>query len=149
MSRHAGSFTAGVLAGAIGLAGSLSLAMAQGASPPDFAPNPSAGWFAYNREFIPPASGPGPVVNDPAHPHVSNDEFRATGKQPTTSVADLDNPILQPWAREKIRERNATRPRRKAGVLPACELLADGRSRVPARADDAGRCTSSRGRRKW
>jgi hypothetical protein len=48
------------------------------------------------------------VQNDPAHPHVSNDEFRATGKQPTTSVADLNNPILQPWAREKVRERNET-----------------------------------------
>src|ERR1700730_16439364 len=107
MSRHAGSFTGSVLAGAVCLAGSLSSsAMAQGVSPPDFAPNSSAGWFAYTREFIAPPSGPGPVRNDPAHPHVSNDEFRATGKQPTTTVADLDNPILQPWARAKIRERN-------------------------------------------
>jgi hypothetical protein len=109
MSKHAGNVTAGVLAGAACLAGGLCLAissaMAQ-AGPPDFSPNPSAGWFAYAREFIPPARGPGPVVNDPAHPHVSNDEFRATGKQPTTSVADINNPILQPWARDKIRERN-------------------------------------------
>jgi hypothetical protein len=43
---------------------------------------------------------------DPAHPGVSNDEFRATGRQPSLAVADLDNPILQPWAREKIRARN-------------------------------------------
>lgn len=111
MSRHAGNFMGGVLAGTLYLAGGLmsltsGSAMAQGVSPPDFSPNPSAGWFAYNRAFIPPASGAGPVVNDPAHPHVSNDEFRATGKQPTTAVADINNPILQPWARDKVRERN-------------------------------------------
>ena len=106
MSRRAGRLT-GVLAGAVCLLGSLSVsAMAQDASPPDFAPNPSAGWFAYSRTFIPPASGAGPVRPDPAHPHVSNDDFRATGKQPTIAVADPDSPILQPWAREKVRARN-------------------------------------------
>jgi hypothetical protein len=108
MSRHAGNFTGSVLAGAVCLAGSLSVsALAQGVAPPDFAPNPSAGWFAYSRTFIPPASGAGPVRPDPAHPHVTNDDFRATGKQPTMAVADPDNPILQPWARDKVRERNA------------------------------------------
>ncbi|HEY6259847.1 MAG TPA: hypothetical protein VIY51_29065 [Xanthobacteraceae bacterium] len=106
MSGHAGNITRGIFVGVVYLAGSLSFsAMAQGA-PPDFAPNPSAGWFAYSRQFIPPASGAGPVRPDRAHPGVSNDEFRATGRQPAIAVADLDNPILQPWARAKIRERN-------------------------------------------
>ena len=106
MSRHAGDFTRGVLAGAVYLAGSLIFsAMAEGA-PPDFAPNPSIGWYAYNRIFIPPASGAGPLVQDPAHPYVSNDEFRVTGRQPTERVADLDNPILQPWARDVVRKHN-------------------------------------------
>jgi hypothetical protein len=80
--------------------------MAAGVSPPDFAPNPSVGWFAYAREFIPPASGAGPVRQDPAHPHVSNDDFRVTGRQPTFPVGDPNNPILQPWASDKIRKRN-------------------------------------------
>jgi hypothetical protein len=107
MSRHAGDFTRGALAGAVYLAGSLSFsAMAEGA-PPDFAPNPSVGWYAYNRIFIPPASGAGPVQQDPAHPYVSNDEFRVTGRQPTAQLADPDNPILQPWARDVVRKRNA------------------------------------------
>jgi hypothetical protein len=107
MSRHAGDFTRGVLAGAVYLAGSLIFsAMAEGA-PPDFAPNPSIGWYAYNRIFIPPASGAGPVQQDPAHPYVSNDEFRVTGRQPTEQLADPDNPILQPWARDVVRKRNA------------------------------------------
>ena len=109
MSRQPGNFKRGVLVGAVYLAGSLSFsAMAADASPPSFSPNPSAGWFAYSRQFIPPTSGAGPVRPDRAHPGVSNDEFRATGKQPSIAVADLDNPILQPWARDKIRERNET-----------------------------------------
>jgi hypothetical protein len=97
----------GVLAGAISLAASFSFsAVAQG-MPPNFAPNPNVGWFAYNRLFIPPPSGPGPVRQDRSHPYVTNDEFRVTGRQPTERLADLDNPILQPWAKEVIRQRNA------------------------------------------
>src|SRR6266851_83013 len=105
MSGYPG-FVTGILAGAVYLAGSLSFsAMAQG-TPPNFAPNPSGGWYAYNRLFIPPASGAGPVLQDPAHPYVSNDEFRVTGRQPTQRVADLNNPSLQPWARDVVRKHN-------------------------------------------
>jgi hypothetical protein len=105
MSKHAATFKGGVLAGAVCLAGTLSFsALAEG--PPDFAPDPSAGWFAYARVFIPPASGAGPVQPDPAHRGVTNDEFRATGRQPSLATADLNNPILQPWARDKVRARN-------------------------------------------
>jgi hypothetical protein len=107
MSRHGGSFTGGVLSGAVYLTSSLSFpAMAAGVSPADFAPTPTVGWFAYSREFIPPASGAGPVRQDPAHPHVSNDEFRVTGRQPTFPMGDPNNPILQPWASDVIRKRN-------------------------------------------
>ncbi len=106
MLRHAGNFSGGALAGAACLAGSLSFsALAQG-TPPNFAPDASVGWYAYNRIFIPPASGAGPVQQDPAHPYVSNDEFRVTGRQPTQQLADLNNPILQPWARDVVRKRN-------------------------------------------
>jgi len=106
MSRRAGNVTGGVLASAAYLVGSLSVsAIAEGA-PPNFAPDPNVGWYAYNRIFIPPASGPGPMQQDPAHPYVSNDEFRVTGRQPTQHLADLNNPILQPWARDVVRKRN-------------------------------------------
>jgi len=81
-------------------------AMAQPASP-NFAKNSSQAWYAYNRVFIPPASGPGPVMQDPAHPYVTNDEYRVTGRQPTQRIADLSAPILQPWAREVIAKKNA------------------------------------------
>ena len=105
MSRYAGCFT-GALAGTVCLAGSLSFTAMARAMPPDFAPDASIGWYAYNRIFIPPASGAGPVQQDPAHPDVSNDEYRVTGKQPTAQLADLSNPILQPWARDVVRKRN-------------------------------------------
>src|SRR5690242_11297149 len=105
MSKHAASLMAGVLATAICLAGNFS-ATAQSVSPPNFAPTASTGWFAYSRAWIPPANGPGPVLQDATRAHVTNDEFRVTGRQPTQPVADLNNPILQPWAREQVRKRN-------------------------------------------
>jgi hypothetical protein len=105
MSKRAASLMAGVLASATYLAGSLS-ATAQSGSAPNFAPTADIGWYAYNRQFIPPASGPGPVQQDPARPYVTNDEFRVTGRQPTQQLADLNAPILQPWAREVVRKRN-------------------------------------------
>jgi hypothetical protein len=49
---------------------------------------------------------PGPVRADRAHPGVSNDEFRVTGRQPAYSLGDPNNPILQPWAADVIRKRN-------------------------------------------
>src|SRR5258708_4913648 len=105
MSRSARCLT-GALANAVFLAGSLSFTATARAAPPDFAPDASIGWYAYNRIFIPPASGAGPVQQDPARPYVSNDEYRVTGKQPTAQLADLSNPILQPWARDVVRKRN-------------------------------------------
>ena len=106
MSRHAGRFTVGVLAGAVYLSGSFSFSAMAQAAPPNFAPNASIGWYAYSRIFIPPANGAGPVQQDPAHPFVSNDEFRVTGRQPTEQLGDLNAPILQPWARDVVRKRN-------------------------------------------
>jgi hypothetical protein len=75
-------------------------------APPNFAPNPSVGWVAFSGEFMPPASGAGPVQRDPAHPRVSNDDYRERGAQPTFPVGDANAPILQPWARDVLRKRN-------------------------------------------
>ena len=76
------------------------------AAPPVFSPHPSVGWVAILGGLKPPKSGPGPVKDDPAHPTIDNNQFRLTGKQPTLPVADLRNPILQPWVREALRKRN-------------------------------------------
>jgi len=56
--------------------------------PPNFAPNPSVGWYNYGRQYMPPASGPGPVQQDAERPYVTNDEFRVSGRQPTEQLAD-------------------------------------------------------------
>ena len=80
------------------------------ATSPDFAANSSVGWIAsgigFGTDFVPPPSGPRPVTNDPAHPYVTNAAAAATGKQPTFRVADLNNPILQPWAKEQMKKAN-------------------------------------------
>src|SRR5712691_2507150 len=76
------------------------------AAVPEFSPNSSVGWIALGGQFIPPPRGPGPITDDPAHPRVTNEDFRLTGKQPTFPIADLNNPILQLWAREEVKKRN-------------------------------------------
>ena len=89
------------------LAGAMSgSAVLAASAPPDFAPNPSVGWVALAPSFIDPASGPGPVKDDPAHPRISNDDQRATGAQPTFPMGDPNSPILQPWARDVVRKHN-------------------------------------------
>jgi hypothetical protein len=88
---------------ACGLAGS---AVEAANAPPDFAPNPSVGWVAVSGVFIAPPSGPGPVMQDPAHPRISNDDQRATGAQPTFPMGDPNSAILQPWARDVLRKHN-------------------------------------------
>jgi hypothetical protein len=71
---------------------------------PNFAPDSVTGWLKPpGDEFIAPPSGPGPVKFDPAHPYVSN----AVARQETVKIADLTNPILQPWVREQMRKANA------------------------------------------
>jgi hypothetical protein len=74
-------------------------------SAPNFAPDPTTGWLAQDDEFIPPPGGPGPVVSDPAHPYVS---FYKSPRNPHPAfrIADLTNPILQPWTRERLRRVN-------------------------------------------
>lgn len=73
---------------------------------PELGPNPAVSWIKISPGFLPPASGAGPIQQDPAHPLVGNDEFRTTGRQPTLPVADLNNQILQPWTRNELRKRN-------------------------------------------
>jgi hypothetical protein len=70
---------------------------------PNFAPDNMTGWLkGPGDEFIQPESGPGPIKSDPALPYVSN----AVARQETVKIADLTNPILQPWVREQMRKAN-------------------------------------------
>lgn len=54
-------------------------------------------------DFLPPASGFGPVISELGHPYVPNGE----GKQQTNRIADLANPILQPWVIQQMAKTNA------------------------------------------
>src|SRR4051812_7993892 len=101
ISACVGGLLAGLLLGAAAFSPALGAA-ARAASGPDFSPNSSVGWIALGGQFIRPPNGAGPITDDPAHPRVTNEDFRLTGKQPTFPVADISNPILQPWAREEL-----------------------------------------------
>ncbi len=74
--------------------------------PTGFAPNANVGWISTSGDWMRPPTGPGPVMEDPKIPHVSNEEFRRTGKQPTIAVGDPESPILQPWAKDTLRTHN-------------------------------------------
>jgi hypothetical protein len=63
----------------------------------------SVGWSKVADDFEPPESGPGPVTYAKDHPYVPNN---GAGRQVTFRIADLSNPILKPWAIEKMREQN-------------------------------------------
>ena len=77
---------------------------------PNFSADPTIGWIAsgmgFGTDFVQPTSGPGPVVNDPVHPYITNAAAAASGKQPTFRVADLTNPILLPWAKAQMKKAN-------------------------------------------
>jgi hypothetical protein len=63
----------------------------------------AVGWSKVADDFQPPASGPGPVTYEKAHPYVPNND---RGRQVTFRIADLTNPILKPWVVDKMREQN-------------------------------------------
>jgi hypothetical protein len=72
---------------------------------PDFAPDHTTAWLPdrpTGDDFLPPASGPGPVMSAKDHPYVPN----GAGRQPTYRIADLTNPNLKPWVVEKMRKAN-------------------------------------------
>jgi hypothetical protein len=62
------------------------------------------GWSKIADDFQPPASGPGPVTFQKDHPYIPNND---QGVQVTVRIADLSNPILKPWAIERMKKANA------------------------------------------
>ena len=77
-------------------------AQAQPAHPiPNFS-SASFGWQAMSPNFELPESGPHQVVQDPNHVW----KAPGRGEAPMWRIADLDNPILQPWTRESLDANN-------------------------------------------
>jgi hypothetical protein len=97
--RHIVAIT---LAGALACSASL-LASAQNSARTPALESAAAGWAKTADDFEPPESGPGPVTYAKDHPYVPNNNVDT---QVTFRIADLTNPILMPWAIEKMREQN-------------------------------------------
>ena len=79
-------------------------AAAQQKGIPDFSSN-QVGWVGLNGggpSFAPVPGQVAPVVSDPAHPFVPN----GASAQPTYRIADLTNPNLKPWVKERMKKDN-------------------------------------------
>ena len=79
----------------------------EGVAIPNFSPSSTVGWLkaGVGDEFLPPDSGPGPVVYDTTIKLVGNFQV-TTGNNRAFKVGDLTNPILQPWVKEQMRKSN-------------------------------------------
>src|SRR5258708_24793476 len=63
----------------------------------------SDGWVGVDvggRVFVPVPGHLPPISSDPAHPFVPN----GAGRQPTYRIADLTNPNLKPWVKERMKK---------------------------------------------
>jgi hypothetical protein len=119
-----GSFAVGPLA-CIALIGLTASAIAQTAAPgPDFSSNQAA-WIATSNDFIPPTQGPKPISFDPAYPYVPNNPRR----QATFRIADLNDPNLKPWAKERMKKSNEAVLAGKIAFTPRSSCMPAG---VPA-----------------
>jgi len=103
------AFRTPIIAGAL-LAAGLWPAVSDGAASmrltaENLAPDMATAWVTGRLDgddFLPPESGPGPVVSDKAHPYIPN----GRGQAPTYRVADLSNPILKPSAVAEMKKAN-------------------------------------------
>ncbi len=93
------------LAALIWTASDLRPAAEQGASIPDFSSHDAA-WVFGLGDYVAIPGEPSPTRNDPSYRYVSNNEFRASGAQPTYRIADLSNPNIKPWAKEIMKREN-------------------------------------------
>jgi hypothetical protein len=88
-------FTAGILGHALS-------APASDAGFPRFG-SADFGWSKIADDLQAPLSGPGPVTFEKSHPYIPNND---RGVQVTVRIADLSNPILKPWAIERMKKAN-------------------------------------------
>jgi hypothetical protein len=92
---------------------SQSKAAGQAAAVPNFGPNSDTAWIPARPagdDFIMPESGPGPVMSEKNHPYVPNGQGQVSYR-----IADLSNPILQPWAAQRMKKPNE---QVRAGKVP-------------------------------
>jgi hypothetical protein len=105
------SWMVGGLLGVVALTGDG--AFAASAQAPNFGPNSDTAWIPARPagdDFISPESGPGPVRSEKDHPYVPNGQGEVSYR-----IADLSNPILKPWAAERMKQPNEDV---RAGKIP-------------------------------
>src|SRR5258708_20486674 len=102
MSMHfsSGRFLAGGVVAGLVCAAPAPITAQQQAPPPDFSLN-QVGWVT-TGEITGVAGGPPIQRQDPAHAYVPNN----IGRQPTYRIADLSNPNLKPWVKERMKKDN-------------------------------------------
>ena len=97
-------FASSILVGMTAAALAAQAVAQEKAAPPDFSSD-NVGWVGLNGggPFYEPVPGliP-PVSQDPAHPFTPN----GVGRQPTFRIADLTNPNLKPWVKERMKTDN-------------------------------------------
>jgi hypothetical protein len=100
-AMRSGKRALGIVAVLIG-ASTLSSPLGAQQAIPNFSEDRTVGWLAAGTEFIAMPTGPHPVTFPADHPYVGN----GRGEQPTFRVADIDNPILQPWVKDELKKIN-------------------------------------------
>jgi hypothetical protein len=116
MSRFASTAMSQILAAGVVFAAMVvaPVVAAETTAVPNFSPDSRIGWIAgvtngttpVGQDFLPPPSGPGPVTFANDHPYFDSNNARRAGVQQTFRIADLNNPILQPWVKEALRKVN-------------------------------------------
>jgi hypothetical protein len=93
----------GLLTGIVCLVPAAEIAAQDKPAIPDLSSNRTA-WIGIGGEFlpVPGGTGPKPMTFDPKYPYVPNN----TGAQPTFRIADLTNPNLKPWVKERMKKDN-------------------------------------------
>ena len=100
-----------ICAGALMAVAILLSPAAQAATAPimNLSPDPITSWYPdrdNGDNYLAPQSGPGPVVSPLDFPYRPNGTGDDAAGNPTYRIADLTNPILQPWAIEQMRIAN-------------------------------------------
>ena len=76
---------------------------------PNFAPDDRTSWYPDRPDgdnFLSPATGPGPIQQVKDIPYVPNNGRDFASSHPTYRIADLSNPILQPWVLAQMKKDN-------------------------------------------
>jgi hypothetical protein len=105
MSSFTRALAGSILVGVVGAAQIVQAVAQQKVAPPDFSSD-GVGWVGLNGTGPFFEAVPGrlpPVTSDPDHPFVPN---LVPGRQPTYRIADLSNPNLKPWVKERMKKDN-------------------------------------------